>query len=472
MIKRTFLDKTNTIFKDSHENFGLHPISMLNYGLEKSRVLLHFDINEIQEFINSCPEGSEIKHTLKMTNCGSVDFKNFDKKIPSYDVNGVKSRATSFTIYAFPIKNNATDGYVSWDEGVGFDSNADFFDSGKSSVSIEGSNWFNRKSGLKWIDEGCIGMYPDKSNVIAYQHFDHGNENIELDITEYVNALLDDNSNYDWSINNDGLCLSIEPHIEGLNEEDLRDTKYVGFFNNKTNTFFAPCVESRCNDYIKDNRYNFTIGKDNKLFLYVETENGFTDTDTLPMCTISDCMCETELVVKRFNKGIYYAEIPSNLSATFDADVIYYDVWSNISIDGVFYENVEQEFVTHKNMLTSNKENNYEPSLYGINDNENLLDGEIRKVCVKFRIPYSTKYDVLDNTEYRIYTKDSDREIEVISWDKINSAGMENYFLLNTSELVCGKYYVDIRVRTKFQQRVHKNVLHFSRVNNITKITH
>ena len=145
-------------------------------------------INEIQEFINSCPEGSEIKHTLKMTNCGSIDFKNFDKKIPSYDVNGVKSRATSFTIYAFPIKNNATDGYVSWDEGVGFDSNADFWLSGASSVSDEGSNWFNRKSGLKWINEGCIGMYPDKSNVIAYQHFDHGNENIEF--YKYIDFLL------------------------------------------------------------------------------------------------------------------------------------------------------------------------------------------------------------------------------------------------------------------------------------------
>ena len=31
-----------------------------------------------------------ITHTLKMTNCGSVDIKHFDKKIPSYDIHGMK----------------------------------------------------------------------------------------------------------------------------------------------------------------------------------------------------------------------------------------------------------------------------------------------------------------------------------------------------------------------------------------------
>jgi hypothetical protein len=472
MIKRTFLDKTNTIFENSNENFGLHPISMLNYGLEKSRILLHFDINEIQEFINSCPEGSDIKHILKMTNCGSVDFKNFNKKISSYDMNGVKSRAVSFTIYAFPIKNDMSDGYISWDEGVGFDSNADFFVSGKSSVSTEGSNWFNRKSGLKWIEKGCIGENPNINDIIAYQHFDHGNENLELDITEYINSLLSADTSNEWSANNDGLCLTIEPHLDGEYDREFTETFYVGFFNNKTNTFFVPCVESRCEECIEDNRYNFKIGKNNKLFLYVETDNGFTDTDNIPTCTIGECICEQELEVKRFSKGIYYVDISSGISSTFMNDSINYDIWSNISIEGVPYDNLEMEFVANRNILGGKKEINYEPSLHGINDNECLLDGEIRKVSVKYRIPYSSKYDVLENTEYRIYTKDSNREIEVVSWDKIHSAGMDNYFLLNTSEYVCGKYYVDIRIKSKYQQRVHKNVLCFTKVNNITNIVH
>jgi hypothetical protein len=470
MIKRTFIDRSNTIFEGSNENYGLHPISMLNYGLEKSRVLIHFDINEIQEFINSCPEGSEIKHTLKMTNCGSIDFKNFDLHISSNDINGHKKRASSFYVYAFPIPNNGDNGYIDWDEGIGFDSKADNFISGEPSISNEGSNWFNRKSGLKWEKTGCIGV-PEKNNIIAMQHFDHGNENLELDITNYINTLLSNEIN-EWSAHNDGLCLSIEPQFDSDVDDEtiVEETKYVGFFNNKTNTFFAPVIESRCEESIQDNRYDFIIGKTNRLYLYVSTPDGFTDLDETPICTIEGISFE----VKRFSQGIYYVEVNNGISLS--SDVIYEDVWG-IKLNGV-YDEITQEFVPHSNKTyfsitpDTPREDKYEPSLSGINDDEILNNGEIRKVDVKYRVPYSTKYKTLNNTEYRLYSKDKNREIDIIDWDKINNAGSINYFTINTSELVSGKYFVDIRIKTKYEQRVFKEVLRFSKVNNVTKISH
>jgi hypothetical protein len=79
---------------------------------------------------------------------------------------------------------------------------------------------------------------------------------------------------------------------------------------------------------------------------------------------------------------------------------------------------------------------------------------------------------VLNNTEYRLYSKDSNREIDVIDWDGIHSTGFINFFMINTSELVSGDYFVDIRVKTNYEQRVFKNVLHFSKANNVTNITH
>jgi hypothetical protein len=474
MIKRTFLDKSNTIFEGCNENFGLHPISMLNYGLEKSRVLLHFNIEEIKEFIDKCPSGAAITHTLKMTNCGSVDIKHFDKKIPSYDIHGMKSRATSFTIYAFPITNRVDeegiDKYIEWDEGVGFDSNADFWISGTSSVSDEGSNWFNRKSGFKWLKNGCIGDSDeiDKSDIIASQHFDHGNENLELDLTDYINNILGDTLN-EWSSHNDGICLSIEPKLDGesIGEYDysIEGTKYVGFFNEKTNTFFMPYVESRCEEYICDNRYNFTIGQTNKLYLYIHNENGFIDLDEKDIsCKINDDVFS----VKRFSEGIFYIEVDSNNN--FEGDMIYEDVW--ITPFGEF----TQEFVAHPSLsffsITPDapREEICEPSLSGINDDEQLNSGEVRKIDVKFRIPYSTKYKTLNKTEYRLYTKDSNKQIDVISWDKIHNAGKINFFLLNTSELVPGTYYIDIRIKTLYQTRIFENVLHFNKVSNITRI--
>ena len=140
MIKRTFLDKTNTIRRGSYENYGLHPVCMLNYGSEMTRVLVHFDVNEIKTWFEDKEKGADCKHILKMTNCGSIDLKKFGLTVPSYDMRGEKDRAVSFTIYAFPIEER-------WDEGIGFDSTMDFWLSGKSIVSNEGSNWFNRESG-------------------------------------------------------------------------------------------------------------------------------------------------------------------------------------------------------------------------------------------------------------------------------------------------------------------------------------
>lgn len=475
MVKRTFIDRANTIFEHSNENYGLNPICMLNYGLEKSRVLIHFDINAIKDFINSCPVGSNIKHTLKMTNCGSIDFKNFKLELPSNDINYTKKRASSFYIYAFPIPNHPDEykenGFIDWDEGIGFDSKEDFFVSGEPSISIEGSNWYNRKSGLKWKKEGCIGEVK-KEDIVATQHFDHGNENLELDLTEYINTILGDESKY-----NDGICLSIEPQLDGNSIEDYdyvnEDTKYVGFFNNKTNTFFRPVIESRCEEAIQDDIYDFIIGKQNKLYFYSMTSEGFVDLDVSPTCSIEGIQYE----VKRHGKGVYYIEVHPNDSINFTPDTIYECIWTNIIINSENLGPVVREFVPHPKQayisFTPNKtrEEIYEPSLSGINDNEKLNDGEVRKINVKYRISYSTKYKTLNNTEYRLYSKDNNKEINIIEWDTINNTGDLNYFLINTSELVPGNYFIDIRIKTKFEQRIFKDVLRFSKVNNITNIT-
>ena len=51
MVFRTFLDKCNTIVKGSNDNFGLNPILMLHYGGLVSRILIHFDIEELKNRI-------------------------------------------------------------------------------------------------------------------------------------------------------------------------------------------------------------------------------------------------------------------------------------------------------------------------------------------------------------------------------------------------------------------------------------
>lgn len=49
MIERTFIDKQNTIFRDSDDNFGLNPILMLCTGETESRALIRFDIERLRK---------------------------------------------------------------------------------------------------------------------------------------------------------------------------------------------------------------------------------------------------------------------------------------------------------------------------------------------------------------------------------------------------------------------------------------
>ena len=129
MVFRTFLDKCNTIVKSSNDNFGLNPILMLHYGGLVSRILIHFDIEELKNKIGTNVDN--FSHKLLFTNCGSLDTNNFNIPINSFSNSGIRERATSFDIIAFEVP-------VNWDNGIGFDSSTDYWFGGKSFVDTNG----------------------------------------------------------------------------------------------------------------------------------------------------------------------------------------------------------------------------------------------------------------------------------------------------------------------------------------------
>lgn len=469
MVLRTVLKKSNTIVKGDKCNYGLYPISMLNYGNIISRVILQFDIDEIKKMITSyggC--NSNITSTLKMYNCGNVNLNKFGETIPSKDINGEKQRATSFSVIAIALPDEYE---YQWDEGIGFDGSTDFWLVGRSSVSTEGSNWFNTKSGSEWLkmpSEGkSEGIYTNdfiydeyqryiecKRNneeydgiIIGDQHFDHGNEDLSIDITRYIN---------DTTLNN-GLMLMFEPDIETM---DNNMTQYVGFFNEKTNTFFRPCVETRINDAIQDNRFDFALNSDNRLYLYFNDGDKFIDLDTTPICLINSVNYD----VTRQYEGIYYATIEKNRQEDFKTDTILNDIWY-VQYNGESDE-IEQDFVIHpsRNKFTPQigDELIYEPVLSGINDGQNINNGNIVKVNVRYRKPYSTNVKFLNNTFYRIYTKDGNKEIPVIEWDYIENVGANNFFILDTRALPPAEYHVDIKVKNGLQTKIFKDKLWFN----------
>lgn len=98
IVTKTFLDRCNTIIKDSPVNTGLNPVAELNYSKLLTRIILHFDHNKVKDLVcdKTYPDISKLKHVLKMVNCGSIDASTFDKKMLSSTFNSKKERAVSF----------------------------------------------------------------------------------------------------------------------------------------------------------------------------------------------------------------------------------------------------------------------------------------------------------------------------------------------------------------------------------------
>ena len=156
-----------------------------------------------------------------------------------------------------------------------------------------------------------------------------------------------------------------------------KEQKYVGFFTNHTNLFFEPFLETTYDEVINDSRGSFYIGKENKLYLYVNAGGEPTNLDNLPSCTIDGI----EYPVTQATKGVYYITV--KLTGV-QPDTILTDIWSNIVINGEELDDVEMEFVclSRNNFLNigSKVVNKEEPeSLEGeekIEDEEEIIEEE------------------------------------------------------------------------------------------------
>ena len=298
---------------------------------------------------------------------------------------------------------------------------------------------------------------------MARQTFDHGNENMSLDITSYVNDIISEKHK------NNGLLICFYPNIEKLN---VAVSQYVGFFSNTTRTFFEPVVESRIDTSIKDDRNNFISGKENRLFCYLREDGKLFDSKTMPICKIDGSQYE----VKRLRKGVYYAIVTLKGAP----QTIKYDEWSNITFeDGTLLtepESIENEFVikSRNSLLSIGSEyqakGSFSCSCSGINKYERINQGDERIVKVDFRIPYSNdNVKNIRDVEYRLYVMDGKNEIDVIEYDKADITSKGIMFILRTGEYVPNEYYVDIKAKLNDETRIFKKELNFTVVDNATE---
>jgi hypothetical protein len=453
MVIRTFFDKNNTIVRNSYINTGRNPVTELFYGGSDgdnrySRFLFHFDETRLVNMYNdgTLYDISKLKHTLKLTNTA---FFNEDLLSGDYQS---KDRTSSFNLILFKINQN-------WCEGVGYDYESCELLLGNCAISYGPSNWFYSETNTNWSNGN--GVYSGNPiNVIGSQHFDAGNENLEIDITDYVNGLLTGDTNY-------GLGIAFDRPIELL---DTKKLQYVGFFTRHTQTFYEPYVETVYDNTIRDDRNNFFLDKPNKLYLYVNLAGNPTNLDNLPTVEIydQDDNYYSTVTAYQVTKGVYCADVLIS-SNDVEAGLLFTDIWSNININGVSRPDITLEFELKDSMGYYNIGNSdslpkkVAVSVSGVYSQEKIKRGDIRKVIVSTRIPYTVEQtQYVTNLKYRLYVREGRNEVTVTDFQQVEMATNYNYFLLDTLSLIPNTYYLDVLVESNLEVTTLKNVINFN----------
>ncbi len=462
MVIHTFFDKNNTLIYNSLTNTGQNPITELYYGNsidnpQYSRFIFHFDETRLKSLYTggTMPILSAMTHTLKLTNTGF-----FDHSLLSGELNDGKQRASSFDLILFKVNQV-------WDEGCGYDYDTANVISTNTVTSTAPSNWIEARTLSSW--SGGSGIYSGSPSgiTIATISFDQGNENIEVDISNYVNGVLTGDTNY-------GLGIAF---TRALEQTPTTDLQYVGFFTRHSNFFYVPFIESKYNIHINDSRNSFYTDVNNKLYLYTNINGQPTNLDALPTVKIYDnndvlFSSYTQTVVTQVTKGVYSINIkvPSNGYSSCD---LFYDVWSGITINGISRPNAELQFALKDSTeYYEIGDNSGLPkkagfTISGLNNLERLQVGDVRKITVSSRIPYTVdQSQSLYNLQYRLYILEGNAEITVIDWELLEQTASSNYFLIDTLSLLSGnKYYIDLKFDSNQEVTTHKNVICFEVVN-------
>ena len=484
-INNSYFSKNNTILSNSFTNTGRNPVTELFFGNfvysefpnGYSRFIFDLDLTLLRSKITdgtiSTTCSSAMTHTLRMVN---TSF--FEEELKNTPTSNGRMRATSFDLILFriPYANSELQTPQNWDEGVGYDF-ADLiyeFKDADKNFSDRPSNWFQTTTIDNWTQEG---IYNNKNNgsvnysaltIVDTQHFEFGDENISFDMTDEINSILDGTL-----INTTGWGIAYLPQVENLT--GLTQPYEVQFFTRHTQTFYEPYLETNYNDLIQDDRNLFTLGKSNKLYLYLSDDGNPINLDVLPTVNLTDGAGNlipgaSGLTACRRTRGVYEVTIPPLIG--YKTPCTFSDEWSGLILNGLTLSDITNEFVVYplkKSLsigLDSVEPKVYGFDFYGLKQDEKIFNTDIRKVGVIIKQAYSTaklllKVDAL----YRIYVREGQTEVQVQDWTKVNRTPNEYYFIFDTRDKIPNEYYIDIQVINSGEVNTFKRQIKFQKVN-------
>jgi hypothetical protein len=484
-INNSYFNKNNTLISKSFTNTGRNPVTELFYGTTAvsqypsgySRFIFNLDLSLLLEKIadgtitTGCT--NNMTHTLRM-----VNTTTFDIELLNTSTSQGRIRATSFDLVLFriPYINNNQNTPQIWDEGVGYDF-ADLiyeYSNFDKNFSDRPSNWYQTTTIGVWTEEG---IYDNKNTgvvnynnltIVDTQHFEFGNENIAFDMTNEINSIINGTLR-----NVSGWGIAFKPQVENLS--GLSNTYEVQFFTRHTQTFYEPFLETNYNDLIEDDRNLFSLGKSNKLYLYLYDNGNPINLDGNPLVDILDNVGNpipglTGLVTCRRTKGVYEVVVPPLIG--YKTPCTFTDKWYNLTLNGfplpVQYNSVVIQPLKNSIQIGTNSADPklYGFDFYGIKQDEKIFNTDIRKVGVIIKQAYTTE-KLLKHVDayYRIYVKEGQTEVEVQDWTKINRTPNEYYFIFDTRDKIPNEYFIDIKVESSGEINTYKKQIKFQIVN-------
>ena len=447
---RSYFEKNNTIIKNSSANTSKNPTTEIFYGSGFSKFIFQINLTDLQSKLDSgdLVIDENTKHTLKMTNTifGDEGFKGQNRTTG-------RDRATSFNLIVFKVPEF-------WNEGVGFDYEDGGFDftTGNKTFDVRPSNWFYKDTENEWSTNGVYDIDPD---IIATINFDNGNEDLTVDLTEYINGIL-----LNGDVNH-GLGLAFGVVYQDLTPEVDQS---IAFFTKYTQTFYEPFLESFFDDRIVDNRFNFIEKQMQNLYLNITKGTNFYDLDSLPLVDIKDASGNVieglnDMEVVKVRKGVYKVTFGID-GVTCDGKRFYYDCWKNLSLEGVEISDVCQKFIPRPyTSLFTIGENpkdtvKYVSQYYGIRQSEKIKKGEKRKVVITLKSIDNPTPQVFEEVYYRIFVKEGRTEVIVHDWT-LTDMSNENSFFIDTDMYIPREYFMEIKSKTHGEEVFHNEIIKY-----------
>lgn len=452
-VFRIYPEKSNSIASGVYQNFnsGQNAVVDIWYGgggtdtaperrNSISRFIVKFNLEDLRQKMSSMEINPNLVASFKLKMKNAIPSDRILE--PEYEFDVLNKRiASSFDLIAFPINKE-------WDKGRGYDLYKENYSVKQyGSPLITGySNWNSATLMTSW-DEPGIYTNPTASTAVTQyssQHFDIGNEDINMDITSIVRDWLSGGSE------NHGIGIAYRRDYELLST----DTRYISsFFTENTNTAFKPFIEVVYNQSFQDDRLQVSNNRKSRLFLYTFSGNNavsYYSAATVDIQRMNGSPEIAGLTPTQLENGVYYIDV---LMSGANPGEQYKDIWRGVTfVPGVDQQDITQVFTIKENYYLSNVSeiNDYSISIYGIGDNSILTIGENHKVFVDVRVNYSnrnqpkTAYDI----KYRIVMNNQE---EVIPWTSINQAVINrcksNYFVLETGWLLHNQTYkIEYRV--------------------------